>query len=361
MGSWNATCGITQLPITEGARVVLFPLVIKQQDFMARDALTGSASVGNDLIAQPVALPIYGTYDGGGGVDVEKGDLGLGFLAELLQHLAGKGELLREKSAHPVALKKLPKDFFSELLQGRLLITVPNIRKQWLVDLKKTIAEHGDGSGAGFEHYQAQLKVDPATMPDTLQFALGAMMVPQELYEDLGNSVGQAPAYGYFDEAAGKLVTFKGTRQAELHDFATAKPAQRAKVATALAQFEAGLAAGELTKAQVDMVREMLPIGCVPRALKQQEEILFYSRAGKAALMASAMSDDLAARTLWVQFMLFSTAMHTLRKQWTVQAGGGSSYGLDEGGAALYQVTATFMNKALADFTQSEAETADQD
>jgi len=361
MGSWNATCGITQMPITEGARVVLFPLVIKQQDFMARDALAGSASVGNDLIAQPIALPIYGTYDGVGGVVTETKDLGLGFLGELLQHLAGKGELLREKSAHPTPLKKLPKDFFAEMLQGRLLITVPNIRKQWLVGLKKTIAEHGDGSGAGFEHYQAQLKVDPATMPDTLQFALGAMMVPRELYDGLCSQVGQEDAYGYFDEVANNMVTFKGNRAAELHDFATASPEPRAKVAKALEEFEAGLAAGELTKAQVDMVREMLPVACVPRALKQQAENLFYSRAGKAALMASVMSEDLAARTLWVQFMLFSTAMHTLRKQWTVQAGGGSSYGLDEGGAALYQVTAAFMNKALADFTQSEAETADQD
>lgn len=41
MGSWNATCGVTQLPITAGDRVVLVPLIVKQPDFLARDNLGG--------------------------------------------------------------------------------------------------------------------------------------------------------------------------------------------------------------------------------------------------------------------------------------------------------------------------------
>jgi hypothetical protein len=361
MGSWNATCGITQLPITEGARVVLIPLVVKQQDFMARDALNGAACVSNDLIAQPIALPIYGTYDSYGGVDVEKDDRGLALLADMLQELAGKGELLREKSANPKPLKKLSKDFFAEMLEGRLLIGVRNVRKEWLVDLKKTIAEHGDGSGAGFEHYQEQLKVDPATLPDTLQFALGAMLVPRELYDGLCDTVGKHEAYGYFEEKTGTLVNFKGCRRDELAHYASIKPEHRTRVDEALKQFEEGLAAGELTAAQVTMVRAQLPLACVPQALNIQGQFLFYRSAGNAALAASVLTEDVTARTLWVQMMLFSTALTWMRKQWTVQAGGGSSAGLEEGGAALYQVTANFLNKTLADHAGCEAETVSDD
>lgn len=359
MGSWNATCGITQLPITEGARVALFPLVVKQQDFMARDSLNGSACVSNDLIAQPLALPIYGTYDSYGGVDIEDGDCGLQLLTDMLEGLAKRGELLREKSANPVPLTKLSKTFLEELFQGRLLIKVPNVRKQWLVNLKQTIAEHGDGDGKGFEHYQAQLKVDPATMPDSLQFALGAMMVPRELYDELCDTVGKGESFGYFDDKASTMVEFEGCRRDELHHYAGVLPEHRARVVDSLQKFSDGLAAGELTEAQVKMVREQLPLACVPQAVNTQGQYLFYQAAGKAALTASVMSDDVVARTLWVQMMLFSSAMSWMRKQWTVQAGGGSSAGLEEGGAELYQVTANFLNKVLADHAGCDTEIAE--
>lgn len=361
MGSWNATCGITQLPITNGARVVLFPLVVKQQDFMARDALTGSGCTDNNLIAQPLALPIYGTYDGAGGISVEDGDLGLQYLGEMLHELTDRGVVLREKNANPVVLKKLSKDFLDELVRGRLLITVPNVRKQWLENIKMTIAEHGDGSGKGFEHYQAQLAVDPATMPDSNLFALGGMMVPRDLYDDLCAAIGAEGAYGYFDEKKKELVTFAGSRAAELQHFANVTPEHRVRVTEALKQFAAGVASGELTEAQGKMVREQLPLACVTQALETQHHHLFYQRTGKDALTASVLSDDVAARSLWTHMMLFASAMSAMRKQWTVQAGSGNSYGLEEGTAALYQVTANFLNKALADQAACEAETSSDD
>ena len=70
MGSWNATCGVTQLPIKEGDRVVLVPLVVKNHDFLSRSPLSGSGSVDNDLIAQPFTLPLLGAYNGYGGISL---------------------------------------------------------------------------------------------------------------------------------------------------------------------------------------------------------------------------------------------------------------------------------------------------
>lgn len=59
MGSWNETCGITQLPINYGNKVRLFVLVSQGE---ARRTWSGGMSYANEIWS-PIGQPIQGTYN----------------------------------------------------------------------------------------------------------------------------------------------------------------------------------------------------------------------------------------------------------------------------------------------------------
>lgn len=58
MGCWNGTCGISQLPIIEGERVILFPLTKN-----LRGDNEGGGYCYSDNQYKPISIPIFGTYD----------------------------------------------------------------------------------------------------------------------------------------------------------------------------------------------------------------------------------------------------------------------------------------------------------
>jgi hypothetical protein len=82
MGSWNKTCGLTQIPIFHGDETVLF--------FLVQDPFSDSSmpSYSTSYWA-PVPMPFYGTYDDYGFQDMHEGET-----AKLAQIKAAYGELV---------------------------------------------------------------------------------------------------------------------------------------------------------------------------------------------------------------------------------------------------------------------------
>lgn len=70
MGCWNETCGISQMPITRGERIVLFPLRKNNKKFYG-----GGFSNSTDMYT-PISIPIKGEYNEYGGiVNVDRSSL----------------------------------------------------------------------------------------------------------------------------------------------------------------------------------------------------------------------------------------------------------------------------------------------
>lgn len=72
MGSWHGTCGLTQLPIENGDKIVLFPI----KKVKGRDREASGYCYQNQLYA-PISLPLHGEYDDYGGIKniTRNGDL----------------------------------------------------------------------------------------------------------------------------------------------------------------------------------------------------------------------------------------------------------------------------------------------
>lgn len=344
MGSWNATCGVTQLPIFAGDRVVAIPLVVKQHDFLSRDSLTGSGSSSNDVIAQPFALPVVGKYNDYGGVALDDDQLGVTYLNDLFGKLVKTGRLMTHPSGKPTPVKKVKDDLFEQLTRRELLVTVPNMRKAWLKKLHETYASLPDDQKKGMSHYQAQMEVNPDSLPDTELFGLGVMFVPESLYLSLADTVGAEEAYGHYDHAEDKLVEFKGDRRGELDNLATLGEEGKAQIVQMNAMLERPDA--DLKEEHREYIRSILPKTLLRHALEMSMDGFYFDAAVSAALNDMALNDNAAARKLWVDFMLFRSAMNGMRKHWTPQTGAGSSCGLYET-HKLYKVANDFVTQAL--------------
>lgn len=84
MGCWNKTCGLTQLPIYHGDKVVTFLIVESPyQESMCY----------NNALWQLIPLPIYGEYNDYGWMEVDDGQ---DWKLEVLQKW-GEGRLIRDK------------------------------------------------------------------------------------------------------------------------------------------------------------------------------------------------------------------------------------------------------------------------
>jgi hypothetical protein len=103
MGVWNATCGVSSLPIRSG-RVHAFPLAWHPPTFGEDDFSYGPTS-----LATPISLPILGAYDSYGAIDgVVEGPLE----RQLFGHLGGlhtRGELSLTGGPFPETLEELLK------------------------------------------------------------------------------------------------------------------------------------------------------------------------------------------------------------------------------------------------------------
>ncbi len=349
MGCWNGTCGLTQLPIREGERIALYPLVIKQLNFENRSSLTGHGATDNDLVAQPLSMPIFGEYDDYGGVKAEK-QLGVDMLKQTLQQYADDDVLFVSRPARK-KIKKVTEQVLETFYEGGLYLEVPNTTKQWIANLQKTVNETPEGERGGFSHYDRYLKQDLTKLPDSLTYGFGVMMVCEPLFKDVVQAQGALESDGWFDHRAKKLVKYGDTERAELVNRATLSEDSLKKVETARADF-----------AKLDTPDEG---DSILSASKMVESMVLYSRAlheSNTALYATDLPDQLLSQAmlaqdakyidLWADNVLFCRAMQSLRKQWVPQTGAGSQAGLYEYGT-LYRAVSKFMATALA---EAEAE-----
>ena len=357
MGTWNATCVVTQLPIEENSSAVMIPLILKPQDPLARDNVSGSGSCDNDLLAQPLSLPLRGTYDGVGGLARAKDDRGYTYLEKTLRSFVDESRLYKIKSAEPVVCKKLPRDFMELLSSGDLVVMMPNPRKEWLSNLHEVYNEAEDKSG--LSHYLPQLKVDPKTLPDMLMMPLALNFVSSTLYDALAHKVGQAESFDRWNEAKGKSESFKGNRAKQVDADMILKPAIKAKIELSIASLsekskgvldamaeegEPSLSPEEMQKMQATVVGILLQ-KAAPMAFESVCRRYFSVEGVSAALQDVLMNNNVALREELAKFDLFSSAMDQMRKQWVPQTGNGSSNGLQEDSTReLYELTGQFIS-----------------
>lgn len=351
MGTWNATCAVTQLPIAQGRSVVMIPLVCKPQDHLARDTIAGSGSSDNTILAQPLSLPLRGKYDGGGGIERNKDDVGQAYLAAALRGYVEQKRLYKLKSAEPVVCKNLPRDYMELLSAGDLLIMTPNPRKQWLQELRKLYDESDNKQG--LSHYEAQLKVDPNTLPDMLPMPLSLNFVSATLYDALTQKVGTGESYDQWNEEKQKLETFNGNRAAQLQAELTLKPAVKKKIDLAMAAFDndANTILDLKDKSMPSEMKELVLVlqtrNAVPQAFKRAQEIYFAPHGAQFALKDAVMHGNQAVRDELAGFDMFTSAMARMRKQWVPQAGAGNSNNLqDDGSRELYALTGQFIDSS---------------
>lgn len=339
MGNWNATCGITQLPIRQAERVALIPVLVKQHDFLARDTVLGSGAVGNNLFAHPASFPVFGAYDGAGGISIDSQDVGRKHFLSLLHTLVSEKRLMDSgDDAKPIEITGFGEDdVFEKLSRGRLLVKMPNQRKAWLVEMRTLYDGLPDEQKGSMSHYLPQMEADTSAMPDFLLFGLGTMMVPTQLYAALADIEGRKPVEQVWD------ADLKDYRKANL-------PASEALKAACtlsgemLATYtrhrelvEANFSGEELQT----LLRYTQSIFVRP-ALAACEGCLLFPNPAYGAVVAAAFEQDDAARQLLIDFILFSQAMTNMRKQWVTQTGGGNSAGLEHS-RDLYRVVVAHM------------------
>lgn len=355
MGTWNATCAVTQLPIVEGRPVVMIPLIVKSPDFLARDNISGAGSSNNDVLAQPLSLPLRGTYNSGGGIERSKDDIGQEYLKTTLAAYVDEGRLYKIKSAEPVLCKKLPRDFMDLLSAGDLVLMTPHPRKGWLEQLHKIYNEAEDKSG--FSHYLPQLKVDPATLPALLPMPLALNFVSATLYDALALKVGQGESYDRWNESKSMSERFKGNRAQQMVADLTLKPAAKKKIELTLASLSTTAqemldtqdpGAEALTPAEVEKMQRMVANVMVkkenPMAFEAAADTYFAPHGPNAALTDALLADNDAVRKELVAFSLFASSMNQMRKQWVPQTGAGSQNDLaDDSTRGLYELTGQFI------------------
>lgn len=88
MINFDSTCGISQLPIKKGDKILLFPIIKRMY---AKDG--GSSFSRSDNQYAPISLPLYGLYNGKGGLEevYQNGEFALNIFESYLE----KGSLLK--------------------------------------------------------------------------------------------------------------------------------------------------------------------------------------------------------------------------------------------------------------------------
>ena len=68
MGCWNGTCMISNLPIICGEKVVIIPLIEKQQELIKSNFDLNGCCYSTDEL-QPIMIPFYGEYNDYGSIE----------------------------------------------------------------------------------------------------------------------------------------------------------------------------------------------------------------------------------------------------------------------------------------------------
>jgi hypothetical protein len=111
MGYWNATCAVSNLPITEKKRAVLIPLKA-----FAMGPMAGGGVEEADWYAGPIGLHMRGSYDTYGGLNFDENNFAEALLLKWIESMVKQGILLENGEV----LKEMPDayDFWGNLERG---------------------------------------------------------------------------------------------------------------------------------------------------------------------------------------------------------------------------------------------------
>lgn len=355
MGSFLGTCGVTQLPIYPDDRVAVFPLIVKPLDFESRDKLFGCGPSGNDLVAQPLGLPLFGVYADYGQFTEDRGQASKATLLKTLEGMV-RAQWLHTRKDSLRLVKKATERTLEALYAGELLARLPNEQKAWLKNLQETVNSRPKAERAGFSHYDRYLKMDLATVPDTVDHGFGFMMVHEQLYRDIVTAEGNAPCSGWWDDRQKKSVKFKGSQREALLAQAGLTDAQRTQIRRARKTFETELSGEPDGIKPQDMVAGM---GLLLKAdlCRAHDEWLHDAMELNLAFGRAVVDEDLGFLGQWADFMLFLRGMRNLRRHWIPQTGAGSSNGYDEH-LDVYKAVSAFTAGQLENYARQSDDEA---
>lgn len=338
--SYNGTCGVSQLPIHEDEKAVLIPMVIKNPDLDERGSPCGPGPVDNNVFAQPFALPIKGSYNGGGGLDPEAG-VALDLLESTLTSWAAAGKLFRSNGATLSPCNIRPGEALEALLSGDLRVQAPNLRKEAVKSTVELVAQQREaGNGAGLSHYDKYFDIDLSAMPDFNYLGLSVMLVQASMFDALVETEAKQEAFGYWDDGKNALVTFKGSRYEELMNLYSDYLPTLVTLASKLKEEEPEPASYKSIFAQLCSV-------LLPEPVPRYVTSFFGMETGDEILFQVLGEDNNAMREALVEFIIFEGALRSMRKQWIPQTGAGSSCDLGEV-IDLYQAFHRVMAETLA-------------
>lgn len=342
MGTWNATCTVTQLPIHEGERAVMVPLIVFSQDFSRHTRICGFGSSDNTEFAQPFALPLFGNYNGGGGLDLDNNQPGLPLFLDQLKEWAQEGRLFKGSPSKKVPLQpqQVSETTLQDLASKELFLEEPNRYKLRLAELLEVYNRLPPDQQRGMSHYAADLAIAraPDKIPDTLLHGLALSFIPEVLYCSLAALEGATDAYRDPTEKPRTTSPLDSTQRALLRHYCTLAPETRARAQEIAALMEASLTEAAKAEApnppsalEVNELKTFLGTELLGDSPFRRNGYRFYSPTlVNVLILNTAVFDDERTRTLWVEFHLFSSAFAEARRQWVPQTSAGSSATLGE-------------------------------
>lgn len=183
MGSWNGTCGISNLPIEASDDILLFVLAESRE--RARNKSGGGFSYPTGLYT-PVGLPIHGKYDDYGGIQdvTANGDIMFDFLTS-----DRRFSLTIDSAAGvvPTTIEELINDVIE---RGHADYKLMLVRKDILDDMKANPAtEYAEFDGqfpVFVEGYKQEIEIVKAERGDDFNEMLHAQFAEMELPERIG-------------------------------------------------------------------------------------------------------------------------------------------------------------------------------
>lgn len=159
MGCWNGTCGISQLPITAGAKVKTFLML--QSEFS--DSICGSGVCYATAYFRPWFLPVNAKYNDYGSIENIQSDWNSTYMLETFQNWLKEGKV--------------------KLLAGDAEINDPGIRKFKTLDDVFDCVERGallySCNFPKFDHKQKKY------VPNKSFLKIGMFMVLENIYDGL--------------------------------------------------------------------------------------------------------------------------------------------------------------------------------
>ena len=169
MGCWNATCGLSQMPIKYNDEVKMVLLI---SGHYHKDISTGSGFCHPDNMFKPLFFPVNGTYNDYGGIDTTENKQEV--IDVICKYLSPNEVLDFDKLLEQVSNDKFPEVSFTlihkEVYDKFIKLTENEKRFSVKNNLRKHSEEAVDASIEYieyFENYLRQLGIEPAERMDT--------------------------------------------------------------------------------------------------------------------------------------------------------------------------------------------------